>query len=59
MITWSGQNWYCRPSGAPTTIAVIDREKESYEEYHQRKKREEAGRVVPFGFARELEEDDG
>lgn len=32
------------------TISVIDSPKESYDEYHERIKREEGRRKVPFGF---------
>lgn len=38
------------------TIHVIERAEESYNEYHERKKREESKKRVPFGFARALEE---
>jgi hypothetical protein len=43
----------------PPTIAVIERPAESYDAYHQRKKREEEHgepRKVAFGFARVLED---
>jgi hypothetical protein len=56
-IGWSGQNWYERPSGHTPTIHIIERPSESYDAYHERKKREEDKPRVPFGFARVLVED--
>lgn len=47
---------YTRP-----TISVIEKPAETYEQYHQRKKREENDgepKKVPFGFARALVEGD-
>lgn len=54
MIQWSGQNWYERSGMLAPTIVVIDRKADSYEEYHQRMKREEGAERVPFGFSRAL-----
>jgi hypothetical protein len=47
---------HASPVYAPPTISVIEAEKESYSEYHERKKREEGRKRVPFGFGRVLEE---
>jgi hypothetical protein len=55
VIHWSGQNWYLRPEGWAPTISVIEAPQESYDAYHERMKREESGKKVPFGFARELD----
>lgn len=33
-----------------TTIQVIDPPKESYDEYHERMKKEEGRKRMPFGF---------
>jgi hypothetical protein len=44
----------------PPTINVIERPAESYDAYHERKKKEERDgepKRVPFGFGRVLEED--
>jgi hypothetical protein len=41
------------------TIQVIERADESYDEYHERKKKEESGaRKVPFGFLRALSDEE-
>lgn len=58
MIRESGENWELWWSGrvAPT-IYVIEPVNQSYDDYHERKKKEEAGaRKVPFGFSRALDE---
>lgn len=58
MPSWSGWNWYVRDGGGyRPTISVIDRPAESYDAYHERRKREEGARRVPFGFARALLEE--
>lgn len=51
MIEWSGVNWYYRRQDQPT-IYVIERPSESYDDYHERMKREDGREKVPFGFAR-------
>lgn len=54
MIRWSGQPWHLKSGLVAPTIAVIERNAESYAEYHERRKAEESKRSVPFGFARAL-----
>lgn len=39
-----------------STINVIDMPKESYDEYHERMKKEEGKKRVPFGFGIREEE---
>lgn len=58
MIQWSGQNWYQRANGYTQSINVIEKPSESYDAYHERKKRTENARTVPFGFARALKDED-
>lgn len=54
MIRWSGQNWFQRSNGYQPTISVIESKAESYDEHHERRKREEGAEKVPFGFSRAL-----
>ena len=56
-IGWSGQNWYETPSVYVRTMSIIEAPADSYDAYHERKKREEGRKRVPFGFARALEDD--
>ena len=57
MIFESGENWYANSGLSAPTISVIDRPEESYDEYHERKVREQGARRVRFGFARVLDEE--
>lgn len=51
---WSGQNWYETSGLKVPTIAVIEPASESYDDYHERKKREQDAERLPFGFSRAL-----
>jgi hypothetical protein len=53
----SGDNWWLTSGLLAPTITVIEQPVESYDSYHERKKREESGRRVPFGFARALHDE--
>jgi general stress protein 26 len=52
----SGDNWWFRSGQTAPTISVIEKPSESYDAYHERKKREENRRRVSFGFSRVLDE---
>lgn len=61
MIQWSGQNWYRKSGQNAASIYVIEKPAETYDQYHERKKREEEQekpRRVPFGFSLPAEEKD-
>lgn len=58
MIQWSGQNWYEWSGLTAPTIAIIEPSRESYDEYYERRKREEDVPKVPFGFARAAVDDE-
>lgn len=53
--SWSGENWYMAPAVVPH-VMVIEPKSESYDEYHERQKRQEGVPRRSFGFARVLDE---
>jgi hypothetical protein len=58
-VSWfrdSDDRWEMTSGLAAPTIAVIERPAESYDQHHERKKREEGAPRRSFGFGRVLDD---